>query len=156
MSRTIVGVDLPDVDTSTTRYFSTVNPVGSTSTRTGVLVLRRRVAAGRVRVRSRGQLRQGVATRDHRRGNAVRLGPVAEGSPARAGRPASVVYSTPLMTWRPVIGATGYEVSGRARSTWRARGSVLTYATSSALQLGSGIWYYRVRGLNAAQVGTPE
>ena len=31
----------------------------------------------------------------------------------------------------------------------------MTYATSSALQLGSGVWYYRVRGLNAAQVGTP-
>ena len=34
-------------------------------------------------------------------------------------------------------------------------GSALTYATSSVLQLGSGVWYYRVRGLNAAQVGTP-
>jgi len=43
----------------------------------------------------------------------------------------------------------------RSKYPWRAQGSALTYATSSALQLGAGVWYYRVRGLNAAQIGTP-
>jgi hypothetical protein len=38
---------------------------------------------------------------------------------------------------------------------WRARGSRLTFATSAVLNLRAGLWYYRVRGLNAAQVGTP-
>ena len=41
------------------------------------------------------------------------------------------------------------------RWTWRTRGSAVTYATSSVLQLGAGLWHYRVRGLNAAQIGTP-
>ncbi len=49
-------------------------------------VLRRRVAAGRVRVRTRGELRQGVTARDHGSRNAVRLRPLAEGSPPGAGR----------------------------------------------------------------------
>ena len=67
-----------------------------------------------------------------------------------------IVYSTPLVSWRPVVGATAYEVQwSRSKYPWRSRGSALTYATSSVLQLSSGLWYYRIRGLNAAQVGTP-
>jgi len=66
------------------------------------------------------------------------------------------VYSTPLVAWRPVVGATAYEVQwSRTKYPWRARGSAVTYATSSVLQLHAGLWYYRVRGLNAAQIGTP-
>lgn len=45
--------------------------------------------------------------------------------------------------------------ASRSKYPWRARGSALTYATSSVLQLDAGLWYYRVRGLNGAQVGTP-
>jgi len=74
---------------------------------------------------------------------------------AQAGRRA-VVYSTPLVAWRPVVGATAYEVQwSRSKYPWRSRGSSFTFATSSVLQLTAGAWYYRVRGLNAAQVGTP-
>ena len=74
---------------------------------------------------------------------------------AQAGR-RPVVYSTPLVAWRPVVGATSYEVQwSRSKYPWRARGSAMTFATSSVLQFGVGLWYYRVRGLNAAQVGTP-
>jgi hypothetical protein len=75
---------------------------------------------------------------------------------AQAGARRPVVYSTPLVAWKPVVGATGYEVQwSRTKYPWRARGSAFTYATSSVLQLGAGVWYYRVRGLNAAQIGTP-
>ena len=57
---------------------------------------------------------------------------------AQAGR-RPVVYSTPLVAWRPVVGATAYEVQwSRTKYPWRARGSALTYATSSVLQLGRG------------------
>jgi hypothetical protein len=67
-----------------------------------------------------------------------------------------VVYSTPLVAWRPVVAATAYEIQwSRTKYPWRARGSSLTYSTTSVLKLGAGLWYYRVRGLNAAQVGTP-
>jgi hypothetical protein len=74
---------------------------------------------------------------------------------AQAGKQ-PVVYSTPLVAWKPVVGATAYEIQwSRTKYPWRARGSSLTYSTSSVLKLGAGLWYYRVRGLNAAQVGTP-
>jgi hypothetical protein len=74
---------------------------------------------------------------------------------AQAGR-RPVVYSTPLVAWRPVLGATQYEIQwSRSKYPWRKRGSTRTYATTSVLKLTPGLWYYRVRGLNAAQVGTP-
>jgi hypothetical protein len=38
---------------------------------------------------------------------------------------------------------------------WRKRGSLHTVTTSAVLQLPAGVWYYRVRGLNDARVGTP-
>jgi hypothetical protein len=70
--------------------------------------------------------------------------------------PRPVVYSTPLVAWRPVIGATGYEIQwSRVKYPWRARGSLKTVSTSAVLKLRPGTWYYRVRGLNIAQVGTP-
>ncbi len=50
-----------------------------------LLVLRRRVAAGRVRVGSRRELCEGVAAGDHHGRDAVRVGALAEGPPARAG-----------------------------------------------------------------------
>ena len=43
---------------------------------------------------------------------------------AQAGRH-PVVYSTPLVAWQPVVGATAYEVQwSRTKYPWRARGSV--------------------------------
>ena len=73
---------------------------------------------------------------------------------AQAGR-RPVVYSTPLVAWRPVVGATAYEVQwSRSKYPWRARGSALTYAPRRCSSSAPGDWYYRVRGLNAAQVGT--
>ena len=76
---------------------------------------------------------------------------------AQAGR-RPVVYSTPLVAWRPVVGASGVRGrSGRGRSTRGvSRGSSFTFARRRpSSQLDRRRWYYRVRGLNAAQVGTP-
>ena len=125
----LVRVDLPDVDTSTTRYFWTVVPVGIIVDEDGTFTYYDAESPqDACESGSRGQLRQGVAARDHRRGNAVRLGPLAEGPPARAGRPAT---GRLLDAARRM--ATGHRRdrlrgrSGRARSIpWRARGSVLT------------------------------
>jgi hypothetical protein len=67
-----------------------------------------------------------------------------------------VVFDSPLVAWRPVVGATEYEIQwSRSAYPWRKRGSTRTVATASVLQLPAGVWYYRVRGLNSAQVGTP-
>jgi hypothetical protein len=67
------------------------------------------------------------------------------------------VYSTPLVSWRPAVGATAYEVQwSKTRYPWKAVGSKQTYSTSAILELGPGMWYYRVRGLNQVQKRKPE
>jgi len=152
-----VRVDLPDVDPSSTRYFWTVVPVGIIVDEDGTFTYydaeSPQDACESGRMASFGKESRPVIT-------AAGTPYVSGLSPkgrllAQAGR-RPVVYSTPLIAWRPVVGATSYEVQwSRTKYPWRSRGSALTYATSSVLQLGTGLWYYRVRGLNAAQVGTP-
>jgi hypothetical protein len=153
----LLHVDLPDLDPKTTRYFWTVVPVGIRVDETGNFVY------------SDNELPQDacqtgrIATFGKESKPAITTAgtPYVSGlSPkgrllAQAGKQ-PVVYSTPLVAWRPVVGATAYEIQwSRSKYPWRARGSSLTYSTSSVLKLGAGLWYYRVRGLNAAQVGTP-
>ena len=68
-----------------------------------------------------------------------------------------IVYSTPLVAWKPATGATAYEVQwSKSRYPWRPNGSKVTLSTSSLLDLGPGTWYYRVRGLNQAQLRKAE
>ncbi len=150
-------VDLPDVDTSSTRYFWTVVPVGIVVDEDGTFTYydaeSPQDACESGRMASFGKESRPVITTA---GTPYVSGLSPKGRLlAQAGR-RPVVYSTPLIAWRPVVGATAYEVQwSRTKYPWRSRGSALTYATSSVLQLGTGVWYYRVRGLNAAQVGTP-
>ncbi len=152
-----VRVDLPDVDTSSTRYFWTVVPVGIVVDEDGTFTYydaeSPQDACESGRTASFGKESRPVITTA---GTPYVSGLSPKGRLlAQAGR-RPVVYSTPLIAWRPVVGATAYEVQwSRTKYPWRSRGSALTYATSSVLQLGTGVWYYRVRGLNAAQVGTP-
>jgi hypothetical protein len=152
-----VRVDLPDVDTSSTRYFWTVVPVGIIVDEDGTFTYydaeSPQDACESGRMASFGKESRPVITTA---GTPYVSGLSPKGRLlAQAGR-RPVVYSTPLIAWRPVVGATAYEVQwSRTKYPWRSRGSALTYATSSVLQLGTGVWYYRVRGLNAAQVGTP-
>ena len=150
-------VDLPDVDTSSTRYYWTVVPVGIVVDEDGTFTYydaeSPQDACESGRMASFGKESRPVITTA---GTPYVSGLSPKGRLlAQAGR-RPVVYSTPLIAWRPVVGATAYEVQwSRTKYPWRSRGSALTYATSSVLQLGTGVWYYRVRGLNAAQVGTP-
>jgi hypothetical protein len=68
-------------------------------------------------------------------------------------RKKTVVYSTPLIAWQPALGATAYEVQwSRTRYPWRPAGSKTTYSTSAVLELPTGKWFYRVRGLNQVQL----
>ena len=152
-----VRVDLPDVDTSTTRYFWTVVPVGILVDESGTFEYydaeSPQDACESGRMASFGKESRPAITTG---GTPFVSGLSPKGRLlAQAGR-RPVVYSTPLVAWRPVVGATQYEVQwSRSKYPWRSRGSSFTFATSSVLQLTAGAWYYRVRGLNAAQVGTP-
>ena len=152
-----VRVDLPDVDRSTTRYFWTVVPVGIYVTDGGVFEYydaeSPQDACESGRMAKFGKESKPAITTS---GSPYVSGLTPKGRLlAQAGRH-PVVYSTPLVAWRPAVGATAYEVQwSRVKYPWQARGSRLTFATSAVLNLPPGLWYYRVRGLNAAQVGTP-
>jgi len=156
--RKLLRVDLPDLDPATTRYFWTVVPVAIVvNPDTGAFeywdyeLPQDACEAGRI----------GVFGKESAPAITTSGTPYVSGlSPrgrllAQAGR-RPTVYSAPLVAWRPVVGASRYEIQwSRTTYPWRKRGSVDTVATSAVLNLAAGKWYYRVRGLNFAQVGTP-
>lgn len=153
----LLRVDLPDLDARTTRYYWTVVPVGIRITTGGefqywdVEVPQDACEAGRVA--TFGKESQGAVTTS---GAPFVSGLSPNGRLLSQAGSRPVVYSSPLVAWRPVLGATQYEVQwSRVKYPWRKRGSTKTFATSAVLRLSPGLWYYRVRGLNAAQVGTP-
>jgi hypothetical protein len=153
----VVKVDLPDVDTSSTRYYWTVVPVGILVGEDGTFSYydaeSPQDACESGRIGSFGKVSRPAITTA---GTPYVSGLSPKGRLLAQAGTRPVVYSTPLVAWRPVVGATSYEVQwSRVRYPWRARGSAFTYATSSVLKLDAGVWYYRVRGLNAAQIGTP-
>ncbi|GIU96112.1 MAG: hypothetical protein KatS3mg012_2569 [Gaiellaceae bacterium] len=150
-------VDLPDIDAKTTRYFWTVVPVGVQISTSGSLeyydaeIPQDACEAGRVSTFAK--LSKPAITAS---GAPYVAGLTPTGRLLASATPRPTVYSTPLVAWRPVIGATSYEVQwSRSLYPWRARGTLRTHATSATLKLGAGLWYYRVRGLNGVQVGTP-
>ena len=153
----VVRVDLPDVDQATTRYFWTVVPVGINVDDGGTFEYydaespQDACASGRMASFGK-ESRPAITTA----GSPYVSGLSPKGRLlAQAGKQ-PVVYSTPLVAWRPVIAATAYEIQwSRTKYPWRSRGSSRTYSTSSVLKLRPGLWFYRIRGLNAAQVGTP-
>ena len=58
-------------------------------------------------------------------------------------------YGRPLVAWRPVQGAAGYEVQwSHNRDRWRTLGSLETQGTAVTLPLNPGAWWYRVRARN--------
>jgi hypothetical protein len=61
------------------------------------------------------------------------------------------VYGSPLVAWRPALGADKYEVQwSRKAYPWAKVGSIETPSTSVNLPLTTGRWYYRVRGISLA------
>jgi hypothetical protein len=151
-----VRVDLPDVDRRTTRYFWTVIPVGILVNDEGTFEYWDVESPQDACQSGRGA----TFAKESRPAITTEGSPYVSGlSPngrllSQAGsRP--VVYSTPLVAWQPVIGAAQYEVQwSRVKYPWRKRGSLRTHATTAVLRMQPGLWYYRVRGLNGAQVGT--
>jgi hypothetical protein len=148
-------VDLPDLDFRTTRYYWTVVPVAIYVSEKGQFEYHDLEApqdaceAGRVA--SFGKVSEPVITSA---GAPYVSGLTPDGRLLASGGRRPVVYSTPLVAWRPLVGATGYEVQwSKSKYPWRPRGRLTTFSTSALLKLSPGLWYYRVRGLNSAQVG---
>ena len=64
-------------------------------------------------------------------------------------------YGTPLVAWKPAVGADQYQAQwSKTGYPWRKEGEKLTYATSALLPLSPGRWFYRVRGINFSMPGT--
>lgn len=151
----VVRVDLPDVDSKTTRYYWTVVPVGINVTEEGTFeyvdVEHPQDACEAGRVSTFAKLSRPAITAS---GGAYVSGLTPNGRLLAAAGKRPVVYSSPLIAWRPVVAATAYEIEwSRTTYPWRASGHRITQATSTVLNLAPGRWYYRVRGLNAMQVG---
>jgi hypothetical protein len=148
-------VDLPDLDFRTTRYYWTVVPVAiaidSDDNFAYLDIESPQDACEAGRVASFGKMSAPAIAAS---GAPFVSGLTPKGRLlASAGRQ-PVVYSAPLVTWRPVIGATGYEVQwSKSVYPWRPRGRLSTFVTSALLKLSPGRWYYRVRGLDSAQIG---
>ncbi len=72
-----------------------------------------------------------------------------------AARSVPSFYGTPLIAWKPAVGADQYQVQWSKRGyPWKKEGERLTYATSALLPLEPGRWFYRVRGINFSMPGT--
>jgi len=72
-----------------------------------------------------------------------------------AARSVPSFYGTPLIAWKPAVGADQYQVQWSKRSyPWKKEGERLTYATSALLPLEPGRWFYRIRGINFSMPGT--
>ena len=159
-------VDLPDVDFPSTRYYWTIVPVDYQSNPTYdsdsgkekkgfVDIESPQDACQAGRVASFGKESAGVKTGSASAPFVSGLTP--GGRFLNSTHPKPIVYSTPLVAWEPATGATAYQVQwSRTRYPWRASGTVKTFATSAILNLAPGTWYYRVRGLNQAQMRRAE
>jgi hypothetical protein len=146
-------VDLPDVDNRTTRYYWTVVPVGPNPDGTGYRDLelpQDACQAGRVSTFAKLSKPAFTGSRPFVSG----LTPRGRLLASAVARP--TVYSTPLVAWHPVLGATSYEIQwSRTTYPWRSVGTLTRRTTATLLPLGPGRWYYRIRGLNGSQIGTP-
>jgi len=151
-------VDLPDLNFPTTRYYWTVVPVvilvdATTNAWKYVDAQVPQDACQSGRVLSFGKESQPVVTAG-RTPYVAGLTPSGRLLAVAGARP--VVYGTPLVAWEPAIAAGEYEVQwAKQPYPWNARGSKLTYSTSTLLNLKPGVWYYRVRGLNLGQIRNP-
>lgn len=148
-------VDLPDVDAKTTRYYWTVVPVGISVNDSGAFeyidVDHPQDACEAGRASTFAKLSRPAITAS---GGAYVSGLTPKGRLLASASKRPVVYSSPLVAWRPVVAATGYEIEwSRTTYPWRRAGHRITQSTSAVLNLSPGNWYYRVRGLNAMQVG---
>src|SRR5215207_8157492 len=68
-----------------------------------------------------------------------------------ANRSKPSIYGSPLVAWKPALGADRYEVQWSKKAyPWTKAGSLETPSTSATLPLTPGRWHYRVRGISLA------
>jgi hypothetical protein len=76
------------------------------------------------------------------------------GRQVTAAGPGSAVFASPIAAWQPVVGATKYQIElSRTLYPWRPAKHVGTPATSVVLpitQFDTGVWFYRVRGVDSS------
>jgi hypothetical protein len=149
-------VDLWDSGWPAGRYYWTVVPVREVQTSSGVRYVDAEVpqdacAAGR-RL-SFGKTSQPVTTAEARP-YLSGLSPSGYLVAARTVSPS--FYRAALIAWEPAPGATGYEVQwSKTRYPWKAAAApYYTAATSMLLEgLPTGVWYYRLRGIDPYLAG---
>jgi len=155
---TAAKVDLPDLNFPTTRYYWTVVPVVIYVDPTDnswhyVDAQVPQDACQQGRVLSFGKNSPPVVTTN---GTPYVSGLSPKGRLLAAVHKEPVVYSTPLIAWKPTVAASEYEIQWtRKPYPWNAAGNKFTYATSTLVTLKPGVWYYRVRGLNLGQLRNP-
>jgi hypothetical protein len=60
-------------------------------------------------------------------------------------------YGAPLVAWRVVPGASQYRIEwSHYKERWQQAGALTTFATSAALPLAPGTWWYHVRAIDTA------
>jgi hypothetical protein len=150
-------VDLWDSGWPAGRYYWTVVPVREMTTSGGVQYVDAEVpqdacAAGRVL--SFGKTSQPVTTSQAR---PFSSGLAPSGDLVAAGTATPSFYRAALIAWEPAFGASGYEVQwSKSRYPWKAASTAPYYtaATSMLLEgLPTGVWYYRVRGIDPYLAG---
>jgi hypothetical protein len=67
--------------------------------------------------------------------------------PASRNRPS--FFGRVVIAWQPAPGAKKYEIQwSRTKNPWKRAGRIVAPATAAQLNLASGVWHYRVRGLD--------
>jgi hypothetical protein len=159
-------VDLPDLNFPTTRYYWTVVPVVILIDATtnswkyaDALVPQDACQTPGLRMSFGKESKPIVAT--GRTPYIAGLNPNGRLLAVAGKRP--VVYGIPLVAWKPAIAAAEYEVQWAKHAyPFNAWNNRFTYSTSTLLigqhpnrPLKPGVWYYRVRGINLGQLGSP-
>ena len=150
-------VDLWDSGWPSGRYYWTVVPVREVTTSSDVQYLDAEVpqdACADGRVLSFGKVSQPVTTSE-KKPYVSGLAPTGELVAAQTARPS--FYRAALIAWEPALGAIGYEVQwSKTRYPWRPASTAPYYtaATSMLLEgLTTGVWHYRVRGIDPYVAG---
>ena len=154
-SQTITGakVDLWDTDWPEGRYYWTVVPVAVNDPGTGPVTYvdtelpQEGCHAGREL--TFGKVSEPAVTAEQ---GAYASGLSPRGRLFAANKKSSRFYGAPLVAWKPALGAYQYELQwGHKQYPFEPLGGLKTptSSTSAVLPLGPGVWYYRVRGINA-------
>jgi hypothetical protein len=98
-----------------------------------------------------GKVSQPVVTSS---GKPFLSGMAPTGREVTATGPRAQVFASPIAAWQPVVGATKYQVElSRTLYPWRPSKHVGTPATSVVLpvtKFDTGVWFYRVRGVDSS------